>query len=327
MDVAILSEAQVASFMGRALGSAVRLTVRTPAGRHGHAPAASQAWDEVLDELAAVDLALSRFRDDAEATGLNRLAGTGGNALASWRLRVALAACRRAKAVTGGRFDAGMADVMERIGEHGASLEPRSPQGRVPAAGVPGERGARWPVAVPRHPVDLGGIGKGLALRWAAARAMACLPAGSGLLLDGGGDLVAAGAAPGEGWPVGIEDPVAADPATAEPLAVVALDRGALATSSVSVRRWIAPDGRPVHHLIDPRTREPARTGLIAVTVMAADPAWAEVWTKALFLAGREAIGREARTRGIAAWWVDDAGRLGMTPDARVRSTWLRPVA
>ena len=28
------------------------------------------------------------------------------------------------------------------------------------------------------------------------------------------------------------------------------------------------------------------------------------------------------RARGLAAWWVDDRGRLGMTPEARVRTLW-----
>ena len=109
----------------------------------------------------------------------------------------------------------------------------------------------------------------------------------------------------------------------AEPVAVVLVEDGAVATSSVRVRHWVAPDGRAVHHLVDPRTREPARTGLLAVTVAGPDPAWAEVWTKALFLAGRAAIADEARARDLAAWWVTDEGRLGMSPAARGRSLWV----
>ena len=103
----------------------------------------------------------------------------------------------------------------------------------------------------------------------------------------------------------------------------MAVERGSVATSSVRVRNWIAPDGRPVHHLVDPRTGAAARTGLIAVTVATPDPAWSEVWSKALFLAGRGGIGPEARTRGLAAWWVDAGGHLGMTPEARLCSEWV----
>ena len=134
---------------------------------------------------------------------------------------------------------------------------------------------------------------------------------------------MAAGSPPAGGWLVGIEDPAAGSDPDAEPVAVVALTAGAVATSSVRVRHWTAPDGTRVHHLLDPRTGEPARTGLLAVSVAANDPAWAEVWTKALFLAGRAAIADEARSRDLAAWWITDEGRLGLTPAARERSPWV----
>jgi thiamine biosynthesis lipoprotein len=289
--------------------------------------AADAAWAEVRAEFGAVDLALSRFRNDSELTDLNRLAGSGEVIRVSARLRQALAAIDRASRVTDGRFDASVLGALERIGEQGANLaasdsNPGHAKDRdeVIPADAAGRR--RWLVHVPAVAVDLGGIGKGLALRWAQDRALAALPPNAGLLLDAGGDLVAGGQPPAGGWQVGIEDPAAPDPAAADPVVVVAVDAGAVATSSVRVRNWIGPDGTAVHHLVDPRTGRPARTGLIAVTVSARDPAWAEVWSKALFLAGRDGIADEARSRGVAAWWVDDGGRLGMTPEARVRTTW-----
>jgi FAD:protein FMN transferase len=263
-----------------------------------------------------VDVALSRFRADSELTALNRLAGTGRLVAVSWRLRTAIATVHRAGRLTDGRFDARVLGALERIGEHGAELAPTA---NLDAGGR--RTGGR--VHAPDVPLDMGGIGKGLALRWASARAMSVLPPGAGLLLEAGGDLVQAGTAPAPGWLVGVDDPVSEPGAEVQPVAVVAIHDGAVATSSVQVRNWIGPDGRPVHHLVDPRTGEPARTGLIAVTVGSTDPAWAEVWTKALFLAGRARIGEEARARGLAAWWIDEHGHLGLTPEARVRSVWV----
>ena len=58
------------------------------------------------------------------------------------------------------------------------------------------------------------------------------------------------------------------------------------------------------------------------MTVAGPDAAWAEVWTKALFLAGPSRIGGEARARGLAAWWVTEDGDLEMTPAARQRMRW-----
>jgi len=279
--------------------------------------AAERAWTEVLAEFDAVDAALSRFRDDSELTMLNRLAGTGAVVPVSGRTRRALAAIDRAFRVTGQRFDASVLGTLERIGEHGAALDRPAPPR---PAGDPAER--RFRVHVPPVPVDMGGIGKGLALRWASERAQAVLPDGTGLLLEAGGDVASRGTPPDDGWRIGIEDPAAEDVAAAGPVVVVALADGAVATSSVRVRNWIGPDGQAVHHLLDPRTGEPARGGLIAVTVAGPDPAWAEVWSKALFLDGREGIAADARARGVAAWWVDDRGMLGMTPEARVRTVW-----
>jgi thiamine biosynthesis lipoprotein len=118
---------------------------------------------------------------------------------------------------------------------------------------------------------------------------------------------------------VGIEDPFEAE----EP-AIVALRDAAICTSSVAVHRWRTADGRDVHHLLDPRTGEPGGPGLIAVTVSGPDPAWAEVWSKTLFLEGAARIGGRARAAGLAAWWVRDDGSLEMTPAARERTAWVR---
>lgn len=321
---------RLASFQGRALGSSLRLTVRIPEPAPDTAlTAAERAWAAVVAEFDAVDAALSRFRDDSELTYLNRLAGSGTIVRVSRRTRMALAAADRAGRITGNRFDASILGTLERIGERGAALDrPSADRRATEAAGVasvsaldPGER--RYRVHAPPVPVDMGGIGKGLALRWASERAVAVLPGDAGLLLEAGGDIVGRGTPPAAGWQVGIEDPAAPSVQDDDPVVVVALGVGAVATSSVRVRNWIGPDGQPVHHLVDPRTGEPARGGLIAVTVAAPDPAWAEVWSKALFILGRAGIADDARARGLAAWWVDDAGRLGMTPEARVRTAWV----
>jgi thiamine biosynthesis lipoprotein len=309
------SEDRVAAFAGRALGSALRLQVRGATEA-----SARSAWAEIVAEFDAVDIALSRFRDDSELTALNRAAGTDRVLLVSWRLREALALMDRARRMTSGRFDPSLADVLDRLGEPGA-LQPGEAAGERTCVRAPRSVGGARPVRAPARPVDTGGIGKGLALRWAARRAADALPAGAGLLLEAGGDIVAAGEPPAGGWRVGIEDPAGVPGAA--PVVVVAVGAGALATSSVRVRHWIAPDGTAVHHLIDPRTRAPARSGLLAVSIAGPDPAWAEVWTKALFLAGRTGIAAEARAMDAAAWWVDAGGRLGLTPAARERSVWV----
>jgi thiamine biosynthesis lipoprotein len=290
---------------------------------------ADAAWGAVIEVFAEVDQAMSRFREDSELVALCARAPRPLEDVSRMLVR-ALSIADRAVRMTGGRFDPRIIDSLERIGYAGVPHqvpEPReaslSSPGAVPAARssrVLVREGRRGPVALP-VPVDLGGIGKGLAVRWAARRVLEISGRGAvGFLLEAGGDLVASGTAPQGGpWIVGIEDPGGGP----DPLAVLKVERwGAVATSSIRRLRWVR-DGRVVHHLIDPRTGEPGGEGLRAVTVCGPDPAWAEVWSKTLFLEGAAGIADAARRRGLAAWWATDDGRLEMTAAARLRTIWV----
>ncbi len=313
----------IASFAARALGSPLRLQV-VAAVEPG--PSLARVWSTVLDEFALVDADLSCYRPDSALSGLNGSAGSGTWWPASPRLYGFLSMAERAGRKTEGRFDPRVLADLDRLGHPGLVVATSAFDRRGGAArDGPGdgpwlEREARTRRVRLRAVVDSGGLGKGLALRWAARR-IACDLDGRGALLEAGGDVIALGAAPGgEPWRVGIEDPSGGT----DPLAVVSLTDGAICTSSIALQHWIDPAGRPAHHLLDPRTGEPGGDGLRAVTVAASDPAWAEVWTKALFLAGPRRIGDEARRRGLAAWWVEPDGTLRMTPAARLRTTWAK---
>lgn len=304
------------AFEARAMGSPLRLTVAVPEGPPDESADPLAAWEAVREEFEASEQAMSRFREASEITILNRRTHRDPPSPVSRRLWRALVASDRAHRLTGGRFDPRVLRDLERIGDRGAPHDAGPDRAR--DAG-PGSRIACWTanrrVRLP-EPVDLGGIGKGLALRWAAGAGIRI-----GLrrfLLEAGGDLVARGEPAGGGpWRIGIEDPAGG----AEPLAVIAAIDAALATSSVRRRSWIAGD-RLVHHLIDPRTGEPGGAGLLAVTVAGPDPAWSEVWSKTLFLEGRAGVATLARRRGLAAWWVADDGTLEMTAAARLRTIW-----
>jgi thiamine biosynthesis lipoprotein len=129
--------------------------------------------------------------------------------------------------------------------------------------------------------IDLGGIAKG----WMADRLRDSLRPNA--LANLGGDLSAGGLGPaGTGWPVGLAG-----------VTVLLRDQGA-ATSSVRRRQW-----GEHHHLIDPRTGLPARTGLEEVSVVAASGVEAEVVAKAALLVGPELAPVYCAAHALA-WWL-----------------------
>lgn len=185
-------------------------------------------------------------------------------------------------------------------------------------------------VRLGEDPIDLGGIGKGYAVRL-GIEALAGL--GRAALVEAGGDLATYGDGPartgGEGraWRASVEDPRrAGTDVSSTPIAVLDVSDAAVATSSTKLRRWRAGD-RDVHHLIDPRTGQPAASGLLSVTVIDHDPAWAEVWTKAAFMQGAHDIAAFAEDTGLAALWVDGTGALGSSESMRGRILWEAPDA
>jgi thiamine biosynthesis lipoprotein len=282
---------------------------------------AGAAWRDVVEEFEQSEHAMSRFRETSELTRLNSLAGTGRDVAVGRRLERAIAAADRARRLTDGRFDPRVLVDLDRLGYRGAELPATAFSAQAASPSLPRDDRIACRVAAGRirvdRPVDLGGIGKGLALRWAADRIDRC--GVRSYLLEAGGDIVARGRGPDDGgWRVAIEDPVGG-PA---PVAVIDAEDLAVTTSSVGVNAWIV-DGRPVHHLVDPATGQPGGDGLLAVTVAGRDPAWAEVWSKSLFLSGWAGITELARTHGLAAWWIGADRSLEMTPAARARTLWV----
>ena len=281
---------------------ATNVTVRI---RHGWT-SRSRA-DRVVAVFREVETQCTRF-DPTSALMQANAAG------ADWcvvplRCYAAIRAAAAAYRLTGGRFDPRVLRALESIGYDRSwplVAAPQSVGAPRPSVPVPGEWRVefdddRLAVRIGELPIDLGGIGKGLALRWAAAETVAQCP---DFLIEAGGDCYLAGDGPtGDGWQVAVEDPRG----TRTPVAVFTLRDQACATSSTQVRHWTS-GGRHVHHLIDPATGAPADSGLLSVTVVEPDPAIAEVWSKVLFLGGRQQIAATADRLALAALWVADDG-------------------
>lgn len=143
---------------------------------------------------------------------------------------------------------------------------------------------------------DLGGVAKG----WACDQAV---ESGIALIASAGGDMRSS-----------------TTEAVAEVLdpwdgraASVKVGAGALATSSVSRRRWRVA-GRVAHHIIDPRTGQPACSPILSASVVAARAADAEAGAKAVLLHGESGLewaDRQPWVHGAVAIW--DTGAVYAT--------------
>jgi thiamine biosynthesis lipoprotein len=290
-----------------------------------HSAAGVAAAREVLDLFGRVEQSCTRFRPDSPLMRAN--AGPGRWHRVPPVCFAAVQEAHRAYLRTRGRFDPRVLSDLERLGYvrslpfAGGGVRTGPPARRTTRRRDPWRprfRGGPEPqVWLGPDPVDLGGIGKGLALRWAAQDLRRT---GRDFLVEAGGDCVCVGLDPGgRPWSVGVEDPAGGD----DPLAVLSVSGLACATSSVRVRSWRAGN-RPVHHLVDPDTGEPGGHGLAAVTVVGRDPARAEVWSKVLFLAGPAAVAVTARRRGLAALWVTTGGDADLSPALQGHVAWRR---
>ncbi len=124
--------------------------------------------------------------------------------------------------------------------------------------------------------IDGGGLAKGLFADVLAER----LAGHAAFAVDCAGDLALGGAA---------ELPRAVhveSPFDRSVLHTFAVSAGAVATSGITRRSWLGPDGRPAHHLLDPATGAPVFTGIVQATALAPSALEAEVRAKAALLAG-----------------------------------------
>lgn len=81
--------------------------------------------------------------------------------------------------------------------------------------------------------------------------------------------------------------------------AVLEVSDGAVATSGTTARQWTRPDGTRGHHLLDPSTGQPARTGLVQATALAPTALEAEVRAKHAILLGAEHAARALPHGGL----------------------------
>ena len=282
-----------------ALGMLVQLVVADP----GQAAAARKLLE---DELAALDLACSRFRPDSELIAVGNAARAASGPVTvsvSPLLAEAVAVALRAAQLTDGDVDPTVGAVLADLGYDRDFAELTPPEQPADAGSgppavrvrvIPGWRSLRVDLATGRLTVpagvqlDLGATVKGWAADRAAARIAA--EAGCGVLVSLGGDTAVAGQPPEDGWRIRVQDRTALPGEPPEgPSQVVTIRDGGLATSSTAARRW-RRGGDVLHHILDPRTGRPAAPVWRTVSVAAGTCADANTAATAAIIRGRQAL-------------------------------------
>ena len=293
--------AQVTTLDFPALGGKVLIQAEGP----GSDLAVEEAREMVLD----LHRRLTRFE---EASELCRLNANSEQSVAASPLLLRFAEdVRLAGEMSGGLVDATLLDQVEAAGytesiDPDSPLEPRpeTPTATVPArqwnwSDVKVDRDASAVIRPPGLRLDSGGIGKGLAADIVAERlrdfdswAVVC----AGDLRFGGTN--------GAERRIDVTSPFP----DAGVIADYTAPSGAIATSGTTRRSWEVESGRS-HHLIDPRTGLPARTGLVQVTAVAPTAVEAEVRAKAALLSGPDR----------ASEWLIDGGMF-VTDSGEIRA-------
>jgi thiamine biosynthesis lipoprotein len=245
--------------------------------------------DAVEDLFARQEARFSRFKEDSELSRLN----SGVRLRCSPDMRYVLQHAAKWHQLTDGDFDpavlptlvsAGYGVSFERIAAHQSSqttARALTPESRhsFEDINIRDHRAFEYIQLPTGMQIDLSGIVKG----WTVDRAAELLAPLEDFVIDAGGDIYAHGDSPdGAGWYVGLEDPK--NPELDH--AYILLQNSAVATSGTYRRNWKSPNGTHAHHLIDPHTGEPTRSGVIAVSIAGPSTEVSEVYAKTALIRG-----------------------------------------
>ena len=268
-------------------------TVMEVAAYGEHAEQAVKYTEKRIEEL---ENRLSRTKAHSLVSGLNRDGSIRHLTYDYWNL---IARAKEYRDATNGAFDITIAPVMDAWGFTGDSF--RVPEqseldtllkkvnsDAIQMLGSPSDS-----VTLGEgQAIDLGGIAKGYTSDW-VEQTFRANGIESGKISLGGNVFVLGTKPDGSDWRVGIKNP-----RNESGLAAILSLRDAYAITSGGYERYFEENGKTYHHIIDPATGYPADSGLLSVTVVAADngPDWAgagngamcDAFSTALFVMGEE---------------------------------------
>ncbi len=292
-------------YTDKAMGTIVQVTIWTP-----DEAAAARAAQAVFKEVHRIDDLMTTWRD-SELFRVNASAGVAAVPVSDETIVVidrALDISRRSKGI----FDITVG-AFKGLWKFDEDLDGTLP---TPAEVKKRLKLVAWKDVIVDHAkktvklrrkgmaITLGGIAKG----YAVDRGVAILK-GLGLgnfIVQAGGDMYVAGDKAGAPWVVGVRDPRGGRD---DSFAVAPVRDHSFSTSG-DYERGFVKDGVRYHHILDPRTGQPARASR-SVTIMASDAFTADAWSKVMFILGPEqAMKLVEDLPDFDAAWVDSKNQV-----------------
>lgn len=290
-----MSAPEITTYVCPRMGTLLAVTVQASRA-DGRARWARTAFDVA----SACERVMSRHDENSDLSRLNRTAGdpTG---VRSTELARILGLARELASLTEGAFDptvGPLVDLWRRASRRGRAPSRRSLQSTRELVGWRAIAADGHRVALTRRgmSVDLGGIGKGVALD----RIASALPrhrSVSALLNFGESSLLAVGRLPEGGWPVALRHPLGG-------FAGEFVLRDLACSTSATFGQSAAVGTRTVGHIVHPRDGWPLRA-IAQVTVLATSAATAEAASTALLVLGRPGVEQLAERLNVEVCWID----------------------
>ena len=244
---------------------------------------ADEALDTAEEEINRIESLLSTGIDTSEISQINRT----GEAQVSGDTACLIERSKELYKDTGGIFDITIYPVMKAWGFTDQNYRiPGQDELDALLANMGADQislaGDRVKVEKEGMEIDLGGIAKG----YTSERVMEIFKE-YGIehaVVSLGGNVQTLHDKPdGSAWRVAVEDPEN----TSSYIGVLSVKDKAVITSG-GYERYFEEDGQTYHHIIDPATGYPARSGLTSVTVVSEDGTLADGLSTSLFIMGRD---------------------------------------
>lgn len=269
----------------RAMGTHVAYAAFTTPKRD--AAALRKAFDAATKEIVRIEALMTTWRPDSELSRVNAAAGREAIEVGPETLEVIREALHTS-AISEGTFDISF-ESLHGLWKFDEDLDPNPPAAAAIKKKLPlvdyrkirvDEAKSTVKLEAAGMRIGLGGIAKGYAVdRAAKVLEDAGLDA---FYVQAGGDLYARGKKPdGNDWSAGIRDPRGPDGSF---FALLPVSDHAFSTAGDYERSYIV-GGKRYHHIIDPRTGEPA-TASRSVTVWAKTALLADAIDDAVFILG-----------------------------------------